>query len=322
MEERADPWRATLKGLWGKQAQWSRLATQLKASHRSWNGPLIIVGFIGVVASTLTPYLVGLTAAKPQESSLLAFSLTIVGPLLVTSAAVLTREILGPKAERKWIKARMVSEALKAEGFIFAAGAPPYGVVDAPELLAKKIDEIAVTNDDLGPLPEVDAPAGDRPQDPLDVEPYIAARVDEQRKHHAAGARLNARKLSAWRGRSIVLMVVSAGLGIIAGVTKQAALNTWIAVVSTALATVTAYATASRFESLAATYAATAERLEGLVRQWRAKAKRGPEERDRFILDCEAVLASQNRSWSDELSTRLNAKLTATDPPPPVKLGP
>lgn len=308
-------WSSALQDLWRKESQWSKAADEHKKTLRSWNGPLIAVGFIGVVLSMISPYIVPQTL-KPEEWTLQQYVLTVLGPMLVTGAALLTREILGPKQGHQWIAAREISEALKAEGYIFAAAAPPYSdITAAPPLLAARVDELTAGAQTAVPLPPpVDTPA--RPQQPLTTADYISQRVEDQCKIHIVGARGYARRLKGWRGVAIVLMLVSAGLGVIAGLTKQAAVNVWVAVVSTAIATVTAYVAASRLEFLTATYAATTERLEALVRRWRAKQAPTRAEADRFVLDCEAVLAAQNRTWIDELSKRVSEMLQ-TDPPPP-----
>jgi hypothetical protein len=316
MPEFTEQWSQTLATLWEQQSQWSSAASIYKGSHRSWNGPLIIFGFIGVVFSTISPFVVAQTTAKPEDWTLVQFVLAVMGPAVVAVAAVLTREILGPKSEQKWIKAREVSEALKAEGYIFAVSAPPYfDPATAPTLLAAKIGELTTGIDGLGPLPPPKE-TPDRNLRPLSLQEYIDQRVKAQRAYHDGDARRYAGTLARWRAVAIVLMAVSATLGIIAGFGKQASINVWVAVVSTALATLTAYVTASRFEFLAATYAATSERLQSLVTTWEAQQNPTAAEKDRFVLDCEAVLAAQNRTWADELSKRVSDKLKATPPPP------
>lgn len=315
MPDRAKQWHSTLADLWTTQSQWSRAADAHKAAQRSWNGPLIVVGFVGVVFSTISPYAIAEMTSSSDNDSILQFVLTIIGPLLVTLAAILTREVLGPKEEQKWIHAREVAEGLKAEGYIYAADAPPYAdPTTAPTLLATKIDELV--GDLVEPLPPPKKEDRTKPHDPISVDDYIAQRADGQRTFHEDDARKFADSLATWRWAAIVLMTVSGALGVIAGVAKAASLNVWIAVVSTALATVVAYVHVSRLEFMAATYAATARRLQGHVRAWKAKVAPSPAERDRFILDCEAVLAAQNRAWSDELSKRVIERLKVNAPPP------
>lgn len=312
MAQTTEQWRSTIAALWDKQSQWSKAADIHKASQGSWTGPLIVIGFIGVILSTVSPYVVASGAANPKDWALWRVGFTLLGPLLVTVAAILTREVLGPRTEQKWIKAREVAEALKAEGYIFAAGAPPYSdPATAPALLAEKLDGITATGGLGEPLPPAKPKDVKRPYDAIDIQEYITRRLDDQRAFHDRDAREYAAKLATWRRIAIGLMVVSGALGVIAGVLKQASFNVWIAVVSTALATITAYVHASRFEFLAATYAATSERLQSLKTAWGAKQVRGPAENDRFVLDCEGALAAQNRMWSEELSKRVSERLKA-----------
>jgi hypothetical protein len=325
MPEPTDAWRRTIAELWAKQSQWSTAADHHKSAHRSWNGPLIAIGFIGVVISTVSPHLIEQTATGLDPWTVWQYVVAVTGPVIVAVAAVLTREILGPKGEQKWIKAREVGEALEAEGYIFAVGAPPYSdPTTAPNVLAAKMEELipAVGVDGIGPLPAANANGADKPDAPLNVDEYIDRRVKPQCEFHDAGARMYAGKLARWQAVAIALMAVSAALGIIAGAGKQASINVWVAVVSTALATVTAYVTASRFEFLAATYAATSERLQSLVRRWQARQDATTAEKDRFILDCEAVLSAQNRTWADELSKRVIDRINAAPLPAAPPAGP
>ena len=335
MPEPTVQWRTTLEDLWNKQSQWSSAANSHKSAHRSWNGPLIGFGFVGVVLSTISPSMVALTASKPAEWTVLQYVLALAGPVIVAVTALLTREILGPKSEQKWIKAREISEALKAEGYIFAVAAPPYtDPTTAPDVLAAKIEELTAAGDGLGPLPLASAddpgiarqatdrkPTGKKasdpkPREPLSLDQYIERRVKAQCAYHDRDALGFARMLSRWQAVAIALMALSAALGVIAGIGKQASINVWVAVVSTALATLTAHVAASRFEFLAASYAATSERLQRLVTKWHAKQNPTAAEKDRFVLDCEAVLAAQNRTWADELSKRVIDRLKAAPKPP------
>src|SRR5215471_13858914 len=226
-----DRWHATLAALWEKESSWSQRATALKKVYRTWTGPFVILGFAGVVVSSVSP-LVGAPRA-----------LSILGPLLVTIAGIMARTLLGPKNEQGWVKARVIAESLKAEGFIYAAGAPPYLDRDAaPQELAKKIDDLTANAGDMGPLPDPNPDAAKKhPSEPLSVQDYIDQRAKEQVQYLRKTARENDKKLGFWRIASIALTVVSAGLAAIAGVWPDAAVNAWVGVVSTALATITTF---------------------------------------------------------------------------------
>jgi hypothetical protein len=270
-----DRWSNALAALWAKQSRWSQTANRLKAVHRSWTGPLIVAGFVGVILSTISPELarwLGSAQGSPAPHGGLLFVLTIAGPLLVTCSAVLTRELLGPKSEQAWIKARGISEDLKAEGYIYAAGAPPYGEKDtAPQSLATRIAALTEKADDIGLLDDGDPDIETKhPHQPLSTEEYIERRMSRQIDYYVTDARRNGDRLRLWRGVGVALAVVSAALGVIAGVQKAISINVWVAVISTAMATVTAFVYISRFEFLAASYFATSECLRDVINYWRS----------------------------------------------------
>jgi hypothetical protein len=307
-----DRWRAALAALWLKQSRWSRTGDRLKNANRSWTGPLVATGFAGVVFSTLSPEILkGFSSPEAWKGA--QFAITVAGPLLVACSGVLTRELLGPKSEQAWIKARGVSEDLKSEGYIYAAGAPPYADrAAAPEALLGRIDAIAAGTDDVGPLaePAPEAAKGaQHPTEALTVDDYIRRRVDTQRRYFQDHAGSYETRLRFWRRASILLALLSTGLGILAGARKLAAFNVWVAVLSTAIATIAAFVYASRFEFQAASYFATGERLENLVNRWRVTASQDRDHGARFVLDCEAALATQNRAWREEFSKRVEEKL-------------
>lgn len=315
-----DRWRSALAAVWQKQSSWSRTAKRLKVAHRSWTGPLLGLAFLGVVLSTVSPQMIHWLGSpdSPDVWSGMQFALSIAGPVLVAVSAVLTRDLLGPKSEQSWIKARGVSEDLKAEAYVYAAGAPPYGDREAaPADLLARADALADKATNIGRLDDADPDIEKTyPHHPLSIDDYVAQRVSGQIDWHRAGARDNGDRLRRWRNRGIALAVVSAGFGVAAGARQAATLNVWVAVVSTAIATVTTFVYVNRFEFLAASYFATSQRLQDLINRWRVARDHGIEQGGRFVLDCEAVLAAQNRSWRDELSKRVSEELKAPLPTP------
>src|ERR1051325_7329821 len=76
-----DRWRATLAALWEKESSWAQRASSLKKVYRTWTGPFVILGFAGVVVSSVSPLL-----GSPRV-------LAILGPLLVTVAGILARTL-------------------------------------------------------------------------------------------------------------------------------------------------------------------------------------------------------------------------------------
>ncbi|HKE96813.1 MAG TPA: SLATT domain-containing protein, partial [Povalibacter sp.] len=183
----------------------------------------------------------------------------------------------------------------------------------APQQLATAVNEMTATAaNELGPLPPAAQGLEQKhPHDVIDEQAYITRRVQPQADFHERGALDNRNKLQRWRTVGLLLAVVAAALGVIAGVQKNASINVWVAVVSTAIATLTSFIYAGRFEFFAATYFATATKLRGRLRIWQAAADKSRAELDRFILEIEAILATQNQGWVSELSKRASEELDA-----------
>ena len=64
-------------------------------------------------------------------------------------AAYFGKEILKPEKEHRWIRARSMAESLKAEAYLFLAGATPYNTAEAVDLVFKRTEELMDTAKDL-----------------------------------------------------------------------------------------------------------------------------------------------------------------------------
>jgi hypothetical protein len=304
----ADTWTAALEALWQKQSSWSRKADELKSERGSWTGPLVVATFIGVIIGTLAPLLKQWTE-QLHWPAWLPIAVGLLGTALVSISTYLSKELLGPKENQDWIAARTVAEALKAEGYIYAAGAPPYtNEATAPTLLVDRTSQLSDRS--LGILPDPAADIRQRhPHAILKVDEYIQKRIRAQIRYYLDDARRYAKTLRRWRVIGITLGILSIVIGLLGAVLRKEEVTVWTAVVTTAIATVTAYVYGSRFEYLASSYFAASERLKDLITRWSVTSQRADGERHRFILDCEAVLAAQNQSWADELTRQVQATL-------------
>jgi len=304
--QQKDHWSDMLVRLWREQAGWSSTAGKLKANYRSWSVPIVAIGLAGVVLSTVSPQV----RAWLSGNTTLASLFTAAGPFMVAIAAAASTEYVRFNKEKSWITARKVSEALKAEGFLYATGAPPYGdKAQAPRLLGAKMQTILA--EELAE--DIQQPTGGQsqagyPQAPLDLDGYVQQRVVEQAEYHRKQGRINRAKLHRWRYVGLVLAIGAAGLGALASVNALDA-NVWVAAIAAAAATVTSIIHSNRYEFLAATYATTARLLEARAMDWTSGIVKTAEEKQRFILDCEAILATQNRLWTAEMTKKLSEVL-------------
>src|SRR5262249_52351535 len=158
--------------------------------------------------STLSPELVAMlktdkAGAAAADRNVWQVIAALAGPLLVAVAAALTRELRGGATDQRWAKARGIAEELKAQGYLFAAGAPPYSDKQvAPEQLAKAMDEMtSAAAGELGPLPPAAAVADlqkKHPHQALDEQEYINRRVVPQADFHERGALQYGTKLKGW----------------------------------------------------------------------------------------------------------------------------
>ena len=297
-------WTSAIEALWIDQSRWSLRANELASKRRNRVGPLALFGLLGVVLSTLTPEMLRWFGLTEADSSAPRFLITLIGPLIVAGTAYWTRELIGPKKVELWVRAREISEALKAEGFIYVTGAPPYGdSTTAPAALHAKVAQLTEEQVAFAPLPEADNERLKQyPHQPTDEATYVARRVEGQSRWHEKEARIYHQKLEYCRKGTLFLGFVSVILGGIAGAIDSAGLNVWIAVVSTAIATLASFAYANRYEFLVSSYCDTAARL---VKRLRARQLEEPGAQEgfaRFVLDCETILAGQNRSWSQKLT--------------------
>jgi hypothetical protein len=78
-------------------------------------------------------------------------------------------------------------------------------------------------------------------------------------------------------------------------------LGSWVAVVTTAGAAVTAHLAAARYDHQAITYFATANRLAGLRDAWLADPERHlPARVAQFVDACEHAISTENEAWLAE----------------------
>ena len=188
---------------------------------------------------------------------------------------------------------RALSEALKADVYLFLAGAGPFTGPDREALLRDRVDELLDTARDLSgytlaftprtrPLPAVTGP-----------ESYFTERVDRQvREYFRPGAVKASRRLERSRRAELFL---SLGAAVLAGIGASgvAAATVWVGVLTTVAAAVTAHLASTRLEFLHLEYA----RVAGELARLRARANDPGADLPDLIARCEQVIATQNSTW-------------------------
>ena len=287
------PWRPAqaqaLEYAWGEYRVWAATSRLKKAEIFSWKFWVLVLSVAGAVLATLSKQLAGC-------SDLASWAIGIVGGGLVALATYFGREILSPVEERIWIRARSIAETLKAEIFLFRAGAKPYDGQDpGPKLMEQVKKQLgSVTNIQSVTLSPEERRKG-IPEGPLSVERYIKERLDDQIEgFYRPRVQQYDRLMKQWRNVNLFLGATATVLGVLGKWTGG-----WVAVITTIITSVAAYLYANRYQYLIISYQATARQLEALKYEWgvMGSPEHDPEKRNQFLKDCEEAISIENSAW-------------------------
>jgi uncharacterized membrane protein YphA (DoxX/SURF4 family) len=277
-----------LEYAWGEYRVWAATARQKKQEISHWRLRVLALTIIGALLGTASSQMAGLQAT-------LAWLLGLAGGGCIALAAYLGRELLKPDQERHWVRARSLAEALKAETFLFRAGAPPY---DAPDPAPRLLAEVRKLLDQAQDLPAASLTPDEKrqglPAGPLSVGQYIEERVDDQIEHfYRPKAKAYEARMQRWRTVTLVI----GGAAVLLGVLGQGT-AAWVAVLTTLGTAVAAHVYANRYQYLVISYQATARQLESLKVEWNLmKADEKDRKRHKFLLDCEEAISIENSAW-------------------------
>ncbi|HET6438306.1 MAG TPA: DUF4231 domain-containing protein [Anaeromyxobacter sp.] len=301
----ADPHEELLESLWRRRLAWSTAAGKLKsrlAAARIWGLTLSSSG-AALTAAAIT--------VVPEQARA---PCAVLGAVLLAVATLVTKQLVTVDAVRAWTRARSVSEALKAEVWLYRARADRYGGPDAAQRLSDETQKIENQALDLERyLAAVELPAqlpdSKRPPPPMSQEEWVKARVLGQAEgYYRQAARAMARRLAVFRGVEFGLGLFAAASGAaVAWLSSQGdaslhrastPLAPWVAVLTTIGGAIAAHIAASRYDFLVMSYHATARRLESLVERWRSVGAPGEGKGwSEFVNACEAAISVENEGW-------------------------
>lgn len=283
-----------LASTWQQQLIWSTTANRLKQDitrARTIALGLVIAGALLQTAASQVPY----DAVKT--------ALRVVGVLALAGVPIIRQVKLGTERVRDWIRARSVSEGLKAETYLYLMGVPPYAEADRDAKLLEQTQSLVNKAKDLAVYTALVEPESSAPPQVTNIETYIEQRVNQQiNDYYRRQAQKMAQSVKVFRGVELFFSLMAAFLGALAAAKLVPGLDTWVAVVTTAGTAVTAHFAASRYEYLVISYDSTAHRLEFLRHQWYAT----PRDRDReaFVRRCEEAISIENEAWMAEWSRK------------------
>ncbi|GGA02762.1 hypothetical protein GCM10011497_36780 [Elstera cyanobacteriorum] len=237
--------------------------------------------------------LAAVAGGLPSDAGRAGLTWTATGMLAL--GTFLTARMLGQDAVAQHVTARMASEALKREAFLYATGADPYSESSTrDQLLADRIEAVEITTEGLALQEQKAQGTGTCPRGFLDAAAYMTSRVDEQIAFYRKTAdrltlpsRLLHRAEFLLAGAAAVITAVAATTA--KGGFDLAALT---AVITTVAGTVLAHGQAARYDALIISYRITARRLAHL------KATQSPEAGAAEIAAAaEAIIAAETKSW-------------------------
>jgi conflict system pore-forming effector with SLATT domain/uncharacterized protein DUF4231 len=275
---------------WRDQREWSHAASRLKKRIVFWRSAALGFAVSGAVLTTLATQ-VSLTSSLGRVvSGIAALALAVVPVIRVSK--------LGKDRIEGWNRARSVSEAVKAEIYLYLTRTPPYDREDRDDELLRQTDGIIGQVDDLAGAtigrPDTDIP----PPDVHDVASYVQWRVQPQiDDYYRPQAGKQKKRLSLFRGVEFTLSVLAAVLGAIAATAHSNRIGVWVAVVTTVGAAITAHIAAARYEHLVISYLSTARQLRSLLRRWEGRSDKNPTAAGMLVRECEDVISRENESW-------------------------
>jgi conflict system pore-forming effector with SLATT domain/uncharacterized protein DUF4231 len=281
---------AQLTSAWEDQSVWSQAADRLKrALFRTRMATLLLtIAAAGLV--TVATYF--------SEPSTTDNVLAGVAAGCATLAALL-QAYISPSRIEDWMRARSVSESLKAETYKYLAGTAPYRGDDRASVFQKKTDDIRKLVEDVADRTiGIDAKKRELPA-VSDVNSYAELRVRGQAHdyYRPKSAEMKSRA-TMFRSTEIVLIFAAAALSAVTAASDGPAWAAWIPVVTTISAAVAAEAAVQRYSALAVEYARTNRELDRLLRD-RTGGDGGsqPSDDDRFVENAERVISLQNEAW-------------------------
>lgn len=269
-----------------RQAEFSETANHLKRRLDRARRTCFALSFLGAALAA--------TAAGLPDTSSLHPWLAVPAALMLGIGAFLTLHLLGANSVALHVKARMASEALKREAWLFAVASPPY---DEPEArsneLRQALDRIEVNAGGLGLYEQNAKGSGSCPRDAVDRDGYLTTRLDGQIGYYKKAADRMIVPSRRLHGLEFVLALAAA-------LTAIAAIGKWIpfdmaaltAVFTTLSGTIIAHLQASRYDELILSYRATANRLSNLQATLNLHATAAD-----IAAIAEEIIGAETRSW-------------------------
>jgi SMODS and SLOG-associating 2TM effector domain 1/Protein of unknown function (DUF4231) len=282
-----------LAEVWREQAGWSRAADRMKDGiARARIAALVIVVLVAVFGTTAAALGEALHPLGRWLAALAAVGSVSLPPL---------RKLWSGTRLQNWTRARSVSEAMKADVYLWLARVRPFTDDADAAKLRERIDRLRADAADLASAAERGTPTARDLPAVHDLATYFDIRVGGQyAEYYRPRVRAIERRLGWFRAVGFVLGAIGAVLGG-AAVLLATSFAAWIAVVSTVATAVAVHVSATRYEFQRIEFARTAEEL----RRIKTRAEQpgvAEQELHRLARRAERVISIENQGWMAKLA--------------------
>jgi hypothetical protein len=282
-----------LDELWREQSVWSQTANRMKARiEHARLGALLIVVTVAVCATGAT----ALHGSAPVMGRVLA------GAAALGSAVLpLLRPAWSGVRLKDWTRVRSVSEAFKADVYLWLAGAGPFAEDPHAVVLRERTDRLRRDAADLLPQRTGLEPVKRNLPAVHDLPSFFAVRVRSQYEdYYRAKVAFIAGRIRRFRLAEIGLGVLGAALGA-AAAAVGASFAGWIAVLATAGTALSVHVAATRYEFQLIEFSRTAEELRQIGVAAAADGI-GADELKALAVRAERVISVENQGWMAKLA--------------------
>jgi hypothetical protein len=304
-----------IAGAWSAYRTWANTARYHRRAldrGQSWSLWLGIAGVVSIAAGQQ------ITLVFPHGDAPLAIGRAAgaLGSAIIALAAYVGSQVLGGDREQLWLRCRVAAESLKSTIYLFRASVAPFDTAARAEELKARVEKSLEELEDV-PVRALPVEPTAPPSTWLTVDTYRKERVADQITWYRQRSLELESKSDRYRKLTLLLGALSVLLGLASSI---GFLSTWVAVIGTGTASITAYVQNQRYQPLIGIYLATATRLQVLSDEWLGTDKRGSDKlaRDQFIQRCEETLAAENGAW---VARRMQPQPRLQPPPvqPPPK---
>lgn len=280
-----------------RQGIWSATATLLKAQYDRARSLVFTLSIGGAILATI--------ASQLEQKDPARQPIALTAALCFAIVTFITARALGAQSSTLWLRARAASEALKKEGFRYAARAEPYDdpltrktkLNRAREDIEQGVDEI------IGHA--VSSGKGSAPRADISPEDYITTRVQKQIvEYFEPTANRAQRTASRLRWMEATLALAAACLTTAAGVVSKIPVGSALfdiaaltGVITTIASATVAHIAAGRYDFAVANYRATARRLRSALAEAPETFTAPSPQWSAFVNECEGILWDANNTW-------------------------